>query len=97
MKKRITLWINTVIYVNPKDKYQKSLPVKSPVIFFNKYVKNDPKKTPIQTLSCAYEPSVPDIYVGASYFIMSGASALNTPTQNPWQSLKKMSDGYQGI
>jgi hypothetical protein len=63
------------------------------VIFFKTYAKKEPIKTPKQTPTCAYEPSVPDISVGDSYLMIRGARALKKPTQNPWQSLRKIRIG----
>lgn len=82
-----------VIYGRPKTITQKSYPVLSPVIFFRIYVKMQPVNTPRHTFNWVYDPKVPEISVGESSLTISGAIALKKPTQNPWQSLKKMSRG----
>ena len=66
----------TVISVNPNVKNQYSSPVLSPVILNKIYLKMQPKKTPMVTRSCAYDPRVPLISVGDSSFIIRGATEL---------------------
>lgn len=52
-----------------------------------------PVNTPRHTSNWVYDPKVPEISVGESSLTIKGAIALKNPTQNPWQSLKKMSNG----